>query len=308
VRNPFLQMALCLTLGAFLAGCASPFHADGTSALARFEQAHVFQAARYPDGNWSPAGSEFEDAWFTADDGTRLNGWYFPHEKPAAVVLFAHGNAGNVTQYAEWLRVLHDRHRVSVMIFDYRGYGKSDGEPDEAGIIEDACAARQWLAQREKIAESDIVLMGQSLGGGVMVDLAASDGARGLVLLNTFTSLPDVAAHHYPLLPTRMLMHNRLDSASKIGRYHGPLLQVHGDKDSVVPFAQGKKLFAAANEPKRFVVNPGGGHNDRLPDQYRQAFDEFLASLPAVHPQPQPPRWRRSNHGERPAGQAAASG
>src|SRR5258708_32138360 len=104
-----------------LGGCASPFHADGQATLARFETAHVFQAARYPDGNWSPAGTEFEDAWFTADDGTRLNAWYFPHDRPAGVILYAHGNAGNLTHCAELLRGLHDRHRLPVMIFHYRG-------------------------------------------------------------------------------------------------------------------------------------------------------------------------------------------
>jgi fermentation-respiration switch protein FrsA (DUF1100 family) len=278
------------------------------SALARFEQAHVFQAARYPAGDWTLAGSDFEDAWFTAADGTRLNGWYLPHENPAGTVLFAHGNAGNLTQYVDLMRNLHDRHRLSVMVFDYRGYGKSDGEPDEDGILEDACAAREWLAQRANLAENDIILMGQSLGGGIVVDLAADDGARGLVLLSTFTSLPDVAAHHFPLLPTRQLMHNRLDSIAKIGRYHGPLLQVHGDKDRVIPISQGKRLFAAANEPKRFIVNSGGDHNDALPEQYHKALDEFLVSLPAEHPQPAPQRWRRTQTGVRNAGSSSSSG
>src|SRR5262249_48171877 len=158
---------------------------------------HVFLPAKYPAGNWDPGGADFEDGWFSADDGTRLNGWYLPHAKPAAAVLIAHGNAGNLTGYAEMLHRLPDRPQVSVMLFDYRGYGKSDGEPDEAGIIADARGARRWLAKREKIAEGDVVLLGESLGGGVMVDLAAEDGARGLVLAGTFTSLPDVAAHHF---------------------------------------------------------------------------------------------------------------
>src|SRR5262249_47787659 len=130
VRNLFLQMVLCLALAPGLAGCASPFSASGMSALARFEQAHVFQAARYPAGDWAPAVLDFEDSWFTAADGTRLNGWYLPHENPAGTVLFAHGNAGNLTQYVGLMRNLHDRHRLSVLVFDYRGYGKSDGEPD----------------------------------------------------------------------------------------------------------------------------------------------------------------------------------
>jgi fermentation-respiration switch protein FrsA (DUF1100 family) len=308
VRNHLLHFALCLAIGAPLAGCASPFHADGRSALARFEFEHVYQPARYPTGDWSPGAHEFEDAWFTAEDGTRLNGWYMPHEKPRATVLFAHGNAGNLTHCAGLMRMLHDRHRLSVMVFDYRGYGKSDGDPDEAGIVTDARAARRWLAQREQIDEGDIVLMGQSLGGGVAVDLAADDGARGLLLVSTFTSLPDVAAHHYPLLPARLMMQNQFDSASKIGRYHGRLLQVHGDQDRVIPLAIGKRLFATANEPKRFVVGPGADHNDALPEEFHKALDEFLASLPAVHPQPAPPRWHRTRASEQQAGSSSVHG
>jgi fermentation-respiration switch protein FrsA (DUF1100 family) len=308
VRNQFLQFMLYLAVCCHIGGCVSPFHADGQSALARFEHEHVFQPARYPGGDWTPAGFEFEDVWFTAQDGTRLNGWYLPHENPRGTVLFAHGNGGNITHCAGLMRLLHDRHRLSVMIFDYRGYGKSDGDPSEEGIIEDSSAARLWLAQREQIAEGDVVLMGQSLGGGVVVDLAAEDGARGLVLVSTFTSLPDVAAHHYPLLPTRHLMQNRLDSAAKIGRYHGPLLQVHGDRDRVIPLAQGKRLFAAANEPKRFVVNSGADHNDPLQEAYHKALDEFLGSLPPIHPQPSPPRWRRSRNRPQQPGSSSVRG
>jgi hypothetical protein len=283
---------MCLGLASGPVGCASPFHADGKSSLARFEQAHLFPAARYPDGDWSPAGFVFEDAWFTADDGTALNGWYYPHEKPAATVLIAHGNGGNMTGYAGLLRELHDRHRLSVMIFDYRGYGKSDGEPGERGIIQDARAARKWLAKRERIAEADIVLLGHSLGGGVMVDLAAGDGARGLILASTFTSLPDVAAHHYWFMPVRLMMKNRLDSLDKIGEYEGPLLQVHGEKDKTVPVAQGKRLFAAANDPKQLVVNREGGHDDPFTEEFHQALERFLTSLGAVHPRPEADRWR----------------
>jgi fermentation-respiration switch protein FrsA (DUF1100 family) len=272
-------------------GCASPFSSGGQSSLARFEQRQVFRPARYPDGNWSPAGYKFEDAWFHAEDGTRLNGWYYPHVDPTGVVLLAHGNSGNMTAYADAVRVLHDRHRLSIMVFDYRGYGKSDGEPNEPGILEDARAARQWLARRANIPEHDIILMGHSLGGGVVVDLAAADGARGLILVNTFTSLPDVASYHVPLLPARRLMHNRLDSISKIENYHGPLLQGHCETDRTIPFTQGKRLFAKANEPKRFVATAGTGHDDVLPEDFQKSLDAFLASLPEATPLPKPPRW-----------------
>src|SRR5262249_16883843 len=143
----------------------------------------------------------------------------------------------------------------------------------------DARAARRWLAQRAGIEESDVVLMGESLGGGVMVDLAAHDDCRALILENTFSSLVDVASYHYPFLPVKLVMRTRMDSAAKIGNYHGPLLQIHGDSDTIIPISLAKKLFAAANEPKRFVVIRGGDHNDARTPGFYQAVDEFLDSL-----------------------------
>jgi uncharacterized protein len=242
------------------------------------ENSLIYFPSVYPDGFWNPPGLNFEDAWFEAPDGTKLHGWYVPHEKPRAVVLFAHGNAGNLSHRYELLESLHEL-GVSVMIFDYRGYGRSEGSPSEAGILADARAARRWLAERAGVKESDIVLMGESLGGGVMVDLAATDGARALVLENTFTSLPDVAAYHYPWLPVKLLMRTRLNSADKIARYHGPLLQAHGDADTIIPFEIGRRLFEAAGEPKEFVVIPGGDHNDPRTEQFFAALDRFLARL-----------------------------
>jgi fermentation-respiration switch protein FrsA (DUF1100 family) len=168
---------------------------------------------------------------------------------------------------------------VSTMIFDYRGYGRSSGEPSEAGILADARAARAWLAKRAGVNEREIVLMGESLGGGVMVDLAAHDGARGLVLENTFTSLPDVAAFHYPWLPVRTLMRTRMDSAAKIGKFQGPLLQVHGDADTIIPYAIGQRLHAAANQPKTLLTIPGGNHNDARTQMFFEALDRFLDTL-----------------------------
>jgi fermentation-respiration switch protein FrsA (DUF1100 family) len=164
------------------------------------------------------------------------------------------------------------------MIFDYRGYGRSEGSPDEAGILADARAARTWLARRTQVKESDIVLFGESLGGAVAVDLAA-EGARGLVVDSTFSSLPDVAAWHFPWLPVGVLLQTRLDSAGKIGKYRGPLLEFHGDRDQTVPIQFGRRLFAAANEPKQFVVMPGIDHNDRRPPAYFRALDRFIAEL-----------------------------
>lgn len=141
------------------------------------EDSLIYFPMRYPAGDWDQKSLPFEDAWFRSADGTQLHGWYVPHKAPRAVVLFCHGNAGNLSHRLPILEVLHERVGVSTLIFDYRGYGRSAGKPSEAGILADARAARRWLADREKIAEAEIVVLGESLGGAVAVDLAASDGA-----------------------------------------------------------------------------------------------------------------------------------
>jgi fermentation-respiration switch protein FrsA (DUF1100 family) len=194
--------------------------------------------------------------------------------------LFAHGNAGNLSSRWPIVRLLNERLGVSVLAFDYRGYGRSEGKPSETGILADARAARDWLARREGIAPEDIVLLGRSLGGGVMVDLAASDGARGLILESTFTSLPDVAAKKFPWLPVSWVMHNRLDSLSKLSDYPGPLLQSHGESDKFIPIQDGRRLHAVARGRKRFVAIPNAGHNWVWTPEYVAALDEFLLNLP----------------------------
>ena len=242
---------------------------------ASFEESLVYQPRHFPDGDWTiPQGAE--DAWFESSTGGKLHGWFASPEKPRAVVLFLHGTTGNVTYFKNHIRLFQEKLNVAVLCFDYRGYGRSDGRPSETGVTDDARAARKWLASRCGIPEHDVILVGHSLGGGIATDLAAKDGARGLVLWNTFTSLPDVAKSLFPILPARTLMKNRLDSLSKIGDYHGPLLITHGDADIVIPYEQGEMLFAAANEPKHFVGVPRGGHNDPPSPEFMLALDQFL--------------------------------
>jgi fermentation-respiration switch protein FrsA (DUF1100 family) len=239
----------------------------------------VYHPSVYPAGDWKPYGLKVEDAEFQAADGTKLHGWFLAREKPRAVVLLCHGNAGNLTGRADLLGAFVDA-GASAMVFDYRGFGKSEGSPSEAGILQGARAARAWLANHCSVAEKDIVLFGESLGGGVAVDLAANDGARGLILQSTFTSLPDVAARFYPWLPVRLLMRNRLDSLSKIGQYEGPLLQIHGDADTLVPLALGTQLFAAAPDANKvFVTLRGGGHNNAVTHEFTKAVNAFFSRL-----------------------------
>lgn len=240
----------------------------------------LFHPRKYVESEWPAPDPTIEDAWFTTPDGLRLHGWFAGADRPRAVVLYAEGNAGNIAGRRSVLRLFRERMGASVLIFDYRGYGRSEGTPTEEGVLVDARAARHWLAGRAGVPQAEIVLVGHSLGGGVMVDLAARDGARGLVLENTFTSPIDVAARNLPAWLAPLLPASRLDSLAKIADYHGPLLQTHGDADEVVPFDLGRRLFDRANESKRFVRVPRGGHNDPPRPRYLDALSQFLDTLP----------------------------
>jgi fermentation-respiration switch protein FrsA (DUF1100 family) len=249
--------------------------------LLLLENTLLYPAPKYPEGDWTAAYLGHEDVEFKSADGTRLHGWFVEHEDPRAVVLYCHGNGDCVGYLGPYLKELRDRQRVTVFAFDYRGYGKSEGAPVEAGVLADSHAAQLWLAERTGVKPADIVIMGRSLGGGVAVDLAVKNGARALVLQNTPTSMPDAAAKIYWFLPVRWVMKNRYDSLSKIGRYAGPVLQSHGTADDLVPFDLGRRLFAAVpGNQKRFFEFEGGGHNDPEPPQYDDVLDEFLESLP----------------------------
>ncbi len=232
-------------------------------------------------GDWSPVGISREDVRFTSADGTRLHGWFLPHPRTVAHVLFCHGNGENVAHLAGYLNAMREELAISIFAFDYRGYGKSEGRPFEKGVLEDGSAAHQWLARRAGISSDQVVLMGRSLGAAVAVDAAARNGARALVLTGAFPSLPDVAARHYAFLPVRAFMRNRYESHSRIQAFSGPLLQSHGTQDEIVPIELGRALFDAAPcQPKRFIALPDTGHNDPAPASYYHELRDFLHSLP----------------------------
>ena len=255
---------------------------DALDAKPALDERLALMPSKFPAGDWRPAEFAAEDCWFESLDGLRLHGWYFPHEQPLATILYIHGNAGNLTHRATIARELQKHLASSVLVFDYRGYGRSEGVPTFAGIVRDAEAAREWLAKRDDISDRDVVLIGESLGGGVAVQLATRTGARGLILDSTFASLRDAAKAHYAGWLVNAAVRNSFDSVAEIGNYHGPLLQFHGDRDSVVPLASAQALFAAANEPKRFITLPGKDHNDLNPPEIYWAARELLNELPAV--------------------------
>jgi len=245
-----------------------------------FETLLIFPTWQIPQGDWNPTGLAFEDVYFEAEDGTRLNGWYFEHPDPQIYVLYCHGNGETVAHMGDYMDHLREEYQASVFAFDYRGYGKSAGKPNEPGVLADGRAAHRWLAQRVGVEPDQIVLWGRSIGGAVAVQVAADAGARAMILERTFTNLPDVAVRHYPWLPVRRLMRNRFDSLSRIGEYHGPLLQSHGTADEIVPFALGRELFdAAASDDKQFVAMSGMTHNAPNTENYDTELRRFLDQL-----------------------------
>lgn len=198
-----------------------------------------------------------QDVVIETDDGIRLNAWYFPVDGDGAAVLVLPGNGGDRSMRAP-LALALNRMGSSVLLVDYRGFGGNPGRPSEDGLAEDARAAQSWLAAREQ----KIVYFGESLGAAVAVGLAVERPPRALVLRSPFTSLADVGAVHYPWLPVRRLLLDRYPSLERIPSVGVPLLVIAGDRDDVVPEPMSRRLFDAANEPKRYVLVQGAGHND----------------------------------------------
>lgn len=227
--------------------------------------------------NWvEPPSAEIEDLFLTCASGVRVHAWWLPCEGSSDVVLYLHGNAGNLSHRGGSILKLRQLLGASVLIVDYPGYGKSEGKPTEVGCYEAAHAAYDWLTADQGIDPRDILLYGASLGGAVVIELGSRREHRGMILVKTFTSLPDVASYLHPWLPVRWLMRNEFDSLARIRRCRRPVFIGHGDGDRMVPYVLGKRLYDAAHEPKHLYTMPGDGHNDRLPEEFFAALREFL--------------------------------
>src|SRR5262249_31203608 len=198
------------------------------------------------------------------------------------VFLMMHGNAGNITHRVDRITMWQRSLNVSVFVFDYRGYGRSTGQPNEPGVYSDARAAYRWLTVTRGITPDDVVFFGESLGTAVALQLATEVTPRALILESPLTSAVEMGQRRFPWLPVWWIMRNRFASIEKIGRYHGPLLIIHGTQDTVIPFAMGETLFAHANEPKRFYPVTGADHNEVAVvggRAYVQAMDDFLREV-----------------------------
>ncbi|ORJ61616.1 alpha/beta hydrolase [Geothermobacter hydrogeniphilus] len=227
-------------------------------------------------------GLAYEDVFFTAADGTALHGWYLPGEPGRPLLVFCHGNAGNISHRVDNLRLLREL-GLTVFIFDYRGYGRSSGTPSEAGTYSDLRGALVWL-QQKGWKQEQMVYFGRSLGAAVALQLALEEPPAALILESPFTSIGAMGRHHSPLLWLLggWLLNTRYDSLGKISDLRVPLMILHGDEDEIVPQQMGRQLFERAPQPKRFHSLPGAGHNNSYEvggEAYRNWWREFLTEI-----------------------------
>lgn len=225
------------------------------------------------------AGMDYEELDLETDDGVMLHGWFVPG-RSSRVLIFFHGNAGNISHRLESIRQFHDL-GLSVLIVDYRGYGQSGGRPTEAGMYRDAEAVWRYLVDQRAVSPGEIIVFGRSLGASVAARLAARHDPLALVVESAFTSVPDVAADIYPWLPVRLL--SRVSHATRdyVREIRCPVLVVHSRDDEIIPVRHGRQIFEAAPEPRSFL-ELRGTHNDayiRDERRYLRGLSQFLDSL-----------------------------
>jgi fermentation-respiration switch protein FrsA (DUF1100 family) len=247
----------------------------------------LFHPLRARDYWLPPPNARVQDIMLQTAGGTRIHAWWCPvrgWQPEQGAMLYCHGNAGNLSCRSESMARWQQELGVSVLIFDYPGYGRSEGSPTEAGCYASADAAYDWLTRTMMVPPQSVSIFGASLGGGVAVDLASRQPHRALILAKTFTSIPDTAQSVYPWLPARWLVRNRFDNFEKITMCRRPTFIAHGTADRLIPFAHGKRLFEAASKPKRFLAMADLDHNDGLSPEFFSALRSFLdETAPTIH-------------------------
>ncbi|MEY6433494.1 alpha/beta hydrolase [Thioalkalicoccus limnaeus] len=227
-------------------------------------------------GDWRMS---YEDVWFTATDGVELHGWYIPAPVPRGTLLFLHGNAGNISHRRDSIAIFR-RLGLNVFILDYRGYGQSRGAPSERGLYADALGAWIYLTEERGIPADDIVIFGRSLGAIVATHLASQVDSRALIVESGFTSAADMARHSFPVLSSLVFLRFDFDAVGRIAHVDAPVLVLHSPDDEIIPYELGRKLYAAAREPKEFVALRGDHNSGFLRSQpaYEQSLAAFLAN------------------------------
>jgi fermentation-respiration switch protein FrsA (DUF1100 family) len=222
-------------------------------------------------------GLKYKDIFFETEDNLKLNGWFIPIDNPRGTLLFCHGNAGNISHRIEIIEIFH-KLGLNVFIFDYRGYGKSQGNPSEEGLYKDAQAAYQYILSRQDIDKKRIVIYGKSIGANIATDLASKVEAAAFISEGGFTSAYDMGRRLFPYLPIRWIITVKFNALEKIRNISAPKLIIHSRDDEIVPFEMGEKLFAAAAQPKEFYQMQGT-HNEAIfavREEYSSRIDSFL--------------------------------
>ena len=221
---------------------------------------------------------DYEEISFNTKDNVSLNGWFIPGKRPRATLIFCHGNAGNISNRLEFIRLFNSIN-LNIFIFDYRGYGKSKGSPNEKGTYLDVRAAYEYVCSRDDVDKNKVIVYGESLGGAVAIDLAKDqEDLMALITFGSFSSTKDMAKAVYPFLPIWFMVSMKYDNISKVKDIKIPKLIAHGANDEIVPFKQGEALFKEAANPKEFLVLRGG-HNDAIlieQGEFLKKVDEFL--------------------------------
>jgi len=223
---------------------------------------------------------DFENVVFKSGDGLLLSGWYIGAENSEFTVLFCHGNAGNMTHRLDSINIFYNL-GLNCFIFDYRGYGDSEGKPSEEGTYLDVGAAYKWLTEEKKIQPDKIIIFGRSLGGSIAAQLASKVKAAALIIEGTFTSYVDIGKKFYPYMPVRWFARFSYRTIDYIKDVGCPVMLIYSRNDEVVPFEFGLELYEAANEPKEFV-EIFGSHNDGFlvsSEIYKDAWLKWLKFL-----------------------------
>jgi len=255
--------------------------------LIRFLEPHFLFFPTYPDrlgGDWNPRALQRQEVWFNASDGTKLYGWWIPADNAKFTFLAFHGNAGNIadrTYLYEFLRGTP----ANVFAVEYRGYGRSDGKPSEAGLYQDAEAALKYLLEVNHIERKQIIVLGQSLGTAVAAHVASRNKIGGLILEAPFPSASAVALRAFWFLPgISLLVYSQLDTEKRIKEIDAPLLVIHCEQDPVIPLQFGQKVYEAAHSPKTFAMIKASCHEESAviaPTQYRTALQAYLKTVEA---------------------------
>lgn len=234
----------------------------------------------YPQAQWDAMPSDwrlnYEDITFDTEDGKKLHGWFFPTNPASPLMLFCHGNAGNISHRLDNVRLLLDQ-GFQVFIFDYRGYGNSEGRPSEAGIYRDGVAAYDFLVSIKQIPPDRIIPFGRSLGASVAIEISLRRKVKSLIVESGFTSTRAMAKGMFPFTFFSFLLPLHYNNLEKIAKVNVPKLFIHGVEDEIVPFSMGKRLFEAASAPKYFYPIRGAGHNDTYVVGGREYFETLAA-------------------------------